>query len=108
MFLGKNLLVWVICHYWGKIIHVRDNKALFLFYGWQTFYNCNFQVKWKISTLTVISFSIGCQVKEIAAEYYDFLPQHTSWTRVLWDFVFDDSIGPYARIKREYKLSKQG
>lgn len=47
------------------------------------------------------------QVKEIAAEYYDCLPQHTSWTRVLWDFVFDDSIGPYARIKRKYKLSKQ-
>lgn len=48
------------------------------------------------------------QVKQIAAEYYDSLPQHTSWTRVLWDFVFDDSIGPYARIKRKYKLSKQG
>lgn len=47
------------------------------------------------------------KVKQIAAEYYDSLPQHTSWTRVLWDFVFDDSIGPYARIKREYKLSKQ-
>ena len=48
------------------------------------------------------------QVKRIAAEYYDNLPQHTSWTRVLWDFVFDDSIGPYARIKREYKIVKQG
>ncbi|XP_041703163.1 sphingolipid delta(4)-desaturase/C4-monooxygenase DES2 isoform X2 [Coregonus clupeaformis] len=47
------------------------------------------------------------QVKMIAAEYYDSLPQHTSWTRVLWDFVFDDSIGPYTRIKREYKLVKQ-
>lgn len=48
------------------------------------------------------------QVKKIAAEFYDSLPQHTSWTRVLWDFVFDDSIGPYARIKRKYILSKQG
>lgn len=47
------------------------------------------------------------QVKEIASEYYDTLPQHSSWTRVLWDFVFDDSIGPYARIKRKYKLSKE-
>lgn len=52
-------------------------------------------------------FLFGCQVKQIAAEYYDSLPQHTSWSRVLWDFVFDDSIGPYARIKREYKLRKQ-
>lgn len=47
------------------------------------------------------------QVREIASEFYDSLPQHTSWTRVLWDFVFDDSIGPYARIKREYQLSRK-
>ncbi|KAG1972542.1 sphingolipid delta(4)-desaturase/C4-monooxygenase DES2 [Pimephales promelas] len=47
------------------------------------------------------------EVKRIAAEYYDSLPQHTSWMRVLWDFVFDDTIGPYARIKRQYKLGKK-
>lgn len=47
------------------------------------------------------------QVKRIAAEYYDSLPQHTSWMRVLWDFVFEDTIGPYARIKRQYKLGKK-
>ncbi|XP_041071237.1 sphingolipid delta(4)-desaturase/C4-monooxygenase DES2 [Carcharodon carcharias] len=45
-------------------------------------------------------------VKQIAPEYYDNLPQHSSWVRVLWDFVFDDSIGPYSRIKRECKLVK--
>ncbi|KAM3850894.1 sphingolipid delta(4)-desaturase/C4-monooxygenase DES2 [Vipera latastei] len=43
-------------------------------------------------------------VKKIAAEYYDTLPQHQSWVHVLWDFVFDDSIGPYSRVKRKCKL----
>uniref|UniRef100_A0A8C6V336 sphingolipid 4-desaturase n=1 Tax=Naja naja TaxID=35670 RepID=A0A8C6V336_NAJNA len=43
-------------------------------------------------------------VKKIAAEYYDNLPQHQSWLHVLWDFVFDDNISPYARVKRKYKL----
>jgi sphingolipid delta-4 desaturase len=41
------------------------------------------------------------QVKRIAAEYYDNLPQHNSWTSVLYDFVMDPDIGPYARIKRK-------
>ncbi|XP_063146388.1 sphingolipid delta(4)-desaturase/C4-monooxygenase DES2 [Candoia aspera] len=49
----------------------------------------------------------GCRlpmVKKIAAEYYDTLPQHQSWIHVLWNFVFDDNIGPYSRVKRKCKL----
>ncbi|XP_052768642.1 sphingolipid delta(4)-desaturase DES1-like isoform X2 [Mya arenaria] len=39
-------------------------------------------------------------VRKIAPEYYDNLPCHTSWVKVIWDFVFDPAIGPYARVKR--------
>uniref|UniRef100_A0A8C8R7W0 sphingolipid 4-desaturase n=1 Tax=Pelusios castaneus TaxID=367368 RepID=A0A8C8R7W0_9SAUR len=45
-------------------------------------------------------------VKKIAAEYYDHLPYHTSWVCVLWDFIFCDSLGPFARVKRKYKVAK--
>ena len=37
------------------------------------------------------------EVRRIAAEFYDDLPYHTSWFKVLWDFVFRDDMGPYAR-----------
>lgn len=40
------------------------------------------------------------ELRKIAPEYYDNLPCHTSWVRVIWDFIFDPDIGPYARIKR--------
>ncbi|EDS43594.1 dihydroceramide delta(4)-desaturase [Culex quinquefasciatus] len=40
------------------------------------------------------------EVRKIAPEFYDTIPQHTSWVRVLYDFVMDPAIGPYARIKR--------
>ncbi|KAL0281260.1 UNVERIFIED_CONTAM: hypothetical protein PYX00_002296 [Menopon gallinae] len=43
------------------------------------------------------------EVKKIAPEYYDNLPQHNSWVSVLYDFVTDPDIGPYARIKRKNK-----
>jgi sphingolipid delta-4 desaturase len=41
------------------------------------------------------------KVKEYAPEYYDHLPQHTSWVKVLYDYIFDPSVGPYARTKRK-------
>lgn len=40
-------------------------------------------------------------VRKIAPEYYDDLPQHNSWVKVLFDFIMDPSIGPYARVKRK-------
>ena len=43
-------------------------------------------------------------MRKIAPEFYDELPHHDSWTQVLWDFIFDPAIGPYARIKRKQKL----
>lgn len=42
------------------------------------------------------------EVKRIAAEFYDNLPQHASWLGVLWDFLFHHRMGPYARVKRHY------
>jgi sphingolipid delta-4 desaturase len=42
-------------------------------------------------------------VKKIAPEFYDNLPQHNSWTAVLYDFVMDPDVGPYARMKRKAK-----
>jgi len=36
----------------------------------------------------------------MAPDFYDNLPYHTSWMKVIWDFVFCADIGPYARVKR--------
>ncbi|CAN8000204.1 unnamed protein product [Ixodes hexagonus] len=44
--------------------------------------------------------SFPSQVKKIAGEFYDNLPQHNSWVQVLYDFIMDPEIGPYARVKR--------
>jgi len=37
------------------------------------------------------------ELKRIAAEYYDNLPYHTSWVKVIWDFIFNSEMGPHAR-----------
>lgn len=40
------------------------------------------------------------KVREIAPEYYNDLYYHTSWTRVLLDFIFNKNIDLYMRIVR--------
>lgn len=41
------------------------------------------------------------QVRKIAPEFYENLPCHTSWSRVIWDFIMDPEVGPYSRVKRK-------
>lgn len=53
----------------------------------------------------------GCnlpKIRKIAPEYYDNLPHHSSWVKVLWDFVFDPEIGPYSRVRRRTKPVANG
>jgi len=48
----------------------------------------------------------GCRLhklREIAPEYYDNLPCHTSWVKVLWDYVVDPRVGPWSRTMRKGK-----
>lgn len=47
-------------------------------------------------------------MKKIAGEFYDDLPQHNSWVRVIYDFIMDPDIGPYARVKRRDAMMLDG
>lgn len=44
-------------------------------------------------------------VKRMAPEFYDNLPYHSSWTYVLYKYISDPSVGPFARVKRVNKLT---
>lgn len=40
------------------------------------------------------------ELRKLAASYYDGLMHHDSWTRTLWRYVMEPSIGGYSRVKR--------
>ncbi|UJR22151.1 hypothetical protein I4U23_025215 [Adineta vaga] len=46
------------------------------------------------------------KLRKIAPEYYENLPYYSSWTKVLYDFVMNDNVGPWARITRETKKGR--
>jgi len=46
----------------------------------------------------------GCrlpQLRALAPEYYDSLPCYNSWTKVIYDYIMDDTVGPYSRVMRK-------
>lgn len=45
-------------------------------------------------------------VHKIAPEYYEHLNYHTSWIKVIWDFIWMDHMGPQARSIINENLSR--
>ncbi|MCJ1369494.1 hypothetical protein MMC20_000705 [Loxospora ochrophaea] len=45
---------------------------------------------------------------EIAKEFYADLPHHQSWTWVMWQFVWDQEVGMWCRVKRKEGGRKVG
>jgi sphingolipid delta-4 desaturase len=40
------------------------------------------------------------KVRAIAPEFYDDIPHYHSWAKVIYDYIMDDNISPYSRVKR--------
>jgi len=43
------------------------------------------------------------QLHKMASEYYDNLPSHHSWAKVIFDYVMDPTVGPMSRVMRKSK-----
>ncbi|BGP34980.1 sphingolipid delta-4 desaturase [Rhodotorula toruloides] len=48
------------------------------------------------------------KLHDIAKEFYDPLPAHTSWPGVTWRFITDPSVGMWSRVKRKGKGDPRG
>lgn len=53
-----------------------------------------------------IAWSNLPKVREIAPEFYNDLPQCKSWVGVIFRYIFDNSISPYSRVKRNNKKAQ--
>ena len=73
--------------------------------NWNIFkLNVTFKLLWKFEKNIIVKYNSSLsisEVRKIAPEYYNNLPYHTSWSKVIYDFITDPAIGPYARIKRQ-------
>jgi len=54
-----------------------------------------------------IAWSNLPKVREIAPEFYNDLPQCKSWPGAILQYIFDNSISPYSRVKRQGKTAEK-
>lgn len=115
-FLGGKVLVYLLS---GSAMAMGLHPVAGHFISEHYMYRKGFETYSYYGPLNWITFNVGYhnehhdfpavpgsrlpEVKRIASEFYDNLPQHNSWVSVLYDFVMDPDIGPYARIKRKHK-----
>jgi len=41
------------------------------------------------------------ELKKMCPDYYDNLPCYSSWTKVIFDYITDPTVGPYSRVMRK-------
>ncbi|KAI8808228.1 fatty acid desaturase-domain-containing protein [Cladochytrium replicatum] len=57
---------------------------------------------------TKVAWSKLPAIKSMAPEFYDSLAAHYSWTRCLWDFVWNPTMGPQSRVVRSNEDHTKG
>ncbi|XP_057341694.1 sphingolipid delta(4)-desaturase DES1 [Microplitis mediator] len=115
-FLGGKVLVYLIL---GGVMAMGLHPVAGHFISEHYMYKKGYETYSYYGPLNLITFNVGYhnehhdfpavpgsrlpEVKRIAAEFYDELPHHNSWSAVIYDFIMDPDIGPYARIKRKHR-----
>ncbi|XP_077293453.1 delta4-sphingolipid-FADS-like protein ifc [Arctopsyche grandis] len=113
-FFGGRVLGYLI---FGSLMAMGLHPVAGHFISEHYMFNKGFETYSYYGPLNLVTFNVGYhnehhdfpavpgsklpEVKRIAGEFYDNLPQHHSWSRVLYDFITDPEVGPYARIKRK-------
>jgi len=94
-------------HFISEHYLFADNQATHSYYG--PLNHILFNVGYHIEhhDFPYIPCTRIAKVKEWAPEFYDHLPYHTSWVAVVWNFIWQDHMGPQARSVTVQNMSKQ-
>ncbi|KAL1915913.1 uncharacterized protein VTP21DRAFT_6301 [Calcarisporiella thermophila] len=85
-----------------------DGQETYSYYGGLNWFFLNIGYHNEHHDFTKIPWSRLPNVRQLAPEYYDTLAYHTSWIRVLWNFIVDPTLGPQSRLGRSLEDHKKG
>ena len=121
-FLGSKSLFYMIA---GSLLGMGLHPVAGHFISEHYMFSLGFETYSYYGILNKVTFNVGYhnehhdfpnipgsllpKVREYAPEFYNTIPYHTSWIEVLYNYITDPAVGPYARIKRKeylYTLNK--
>jgi len=71
------------------------------YYGCLNYVNFNVGYHNEHHDFPKIPWSRLPKVRKIAPEWYNHLPHHESYCRVIWEYITNPDIGPWSRVKRK-------
>jgi len=83
-------------HFISEHYLFQGNQATHSYYGPLNFVLFNVGYHVEHHDFPYIPYSRLPQVRQIADEFYKDLPYHTSWFKVLFQFIWHDNMGPQA------------
>lgn len=87
---------WIQEHY-----TLNPNQETYSYYGPLNFLALNMGYHNEHHDFPAIPWNRLPEVKRLAPEYYDTLDYHTSWSRLLLQFIFKPEYSLYSRVKRQ-------
>ncbi|PNS14140.1 hypothetical protein CAC42_6653 [Sphaceloma murrayae] len=72
----------------------------FSYYGPLNFFTYNVGLHNEHHDFPAIPWTRLPELNRIAHEFYDDLPCHKSWVGVIWQFIMDEQVGLWCRVKR--------
>jgi sphingolipid delta-4 desaturase len=87
-------------HYLSEHYVIRPGQETYSYYGPLNLLAFNVGYHNEHHDFPYIAGSRLPKLRRLAPEFYDSLAHHTSWTRILWDYVTRPDLGATSRIKR--------
>lgn len=83
--------------------HYEFNKCqdTYSYYGWLNYLNFNIGYHIEHHDFPNIPWNKLPELRKIAPEFYETLPQVDSYVTVMFNYIFDEEIGPWSRIARK-------
>lgn len=109
---GKCFFYLIVGTLWGLSInpvaahiiaeHYEFNKSqdTYSYYGWLNYLSFNIGLHLEHHDFPNISWRKLPQLRKIAPEFYETLPQVDSYVKVYLKYIFDSDMGPWSRIVR--------
>lgn len=85
----------------------ETHSETFSYYGFWNLFSFNVGYHIEHHDFPYIAGSRLPQVRAIAREYYDHIPQCESWIGLIWSFIMDDNLTAFSRVKRHEPAAKK-
>jgi len=99
MLLGMGLHP-VAGHFLSEHLVMHEGQETYSYYGPLNWFTYNVGYHNEHHDFAFISAKNLPNARKIAPEYYDEISHYHSWTKVLYDYIFDAKLSPYSRTKR--------